>query len=67
VVYASDAQAEPRVRVLGRFPAGSHPPIVYPVARVRASTHPRAADFVRWLASPDAAAIFRRRGFVPLR
>jgi molybdate transport system substrate-binding protein len=67
VVYASDAQAEPRVRVLGRFPAGSHPPIVYPVARVRASTHPRSADFVRWLASPDAAAIFRRRGFVPLR
>lgn len=63
VVYASDAIAEPRVRVVGRFPAGSHPPIVYPVARLRASDHRQAAAFVRWLSSPVADAIFRRRGF----
>jgi len=63
VVYASDALAEPRVHVLATFPAGSHPPIVYPVARVAASTHPRGGDFVRWLQSPHALAIFRRHGF----
>jgi molybdate transport system substrate-binding protein len=63
VVYGSDAKAEPRVRVLAVFPPGSHPPIVYPVARIRASRHPRAAAFVRWLQSPEAAAIFRRHGF----
>lgn len=63
VVYGSDAQAEPRVRVLATFPAGSHPPIVYPVARVAASRHPHAVRFVDWLGSPAAAAIFRSHGF----
>lgn len=63
VVYGSDARSEPRVRVLATFPASSHPPIVYPVARIATSRHPQAGAFVRWLASPDAQAIFRARGF----
>lgn len=63
VVYASDAVAEPRVRVVATFPPGSHPQIVYPVARVSASRHPGAAGFVDWLDSPEAADIFRRHGF----
>ena len=63
VVYASDARAEPRVRVLATFPAGSHPDIVYPAARVAASRHPHAAGFVGWLRSPAARAIFQRHGF----
>jgi len=62
IVYASDAKAEPRVRVLATFPASGHPPIVYPVAALRGS--PAAArDFVGWLSSPEARAIFVRRGF----
>ncbi|GAB6196587.1 molybdate ABC transporter substrate-binding protein [Lysobacter xanthus] len=65
VVYASDAQAEPGVRVVGRFPASSHPRIVYPAARVAASRHPRAAAFVAWLRTPSAQAVFRRHGFLP--
>ena len=63
VVYGSDAKAEPRVRVVATVPADYHPPIVYPVARLRASTHPQAAAFVRWLQSPAAAALFRAHGF----
>lgn len=63
VVYGSDARAEPRVRVLAAFPAGSHPDIVYPVARVAASTHPAAAGFVAWLQSDRAGALFRDHGF----
>lgn len=63
VVYASDAVAEPRVRVVATFPPGSHPEIVYPVARVAASRHEGASEFVRWLASPAAGAVFRRHGF----
>jgi molybdate transport system substrate-binding protein len=62
IVYASDAKAEPRVRVVATFPAGSHPPIVYPVAALRDAPAP-ARDFVRWLSSPAARAIFERRGF----
>lgn len=63
VVYASDARMESRVRVLATFPAGSHPDIVYPAARVAASRHPHAAPFVAWLRSPHARAIFQRHGF----
>lgn len=64
VVYASDAQADPRVRVVAAFPAGSHAPIVYPVAATAAAGRP-AHDFVRWLSGPQARAIFARRGFQP--
>lgn len=67
LVYASDAQAEPRVRVLATLPAHSHPRIVYPVAVTARSRHPRAQAFAAWLASPAADAIFLRHGFVPLR
>jgi molybdate transport system substrate-binding protein len=63
VVYASDARAEPRVRVLATFPANAHPPIVYPVTRIKAARHPGAAAFVRWLGARNAGAIFRRHGF----
>ena len=63
VVYASDAKAEPTVRVLATFPETTHPPIVYPVARIAASRNPEAAAFVHWLATPAAAKIFRAHGF----
>src|SRR5204863_4871711 len=29
IVYSTDAAAEPNVRIVGEFPAGSHPPIIY--------------------------------------
>lgn len=67
VVYATDARAEPRVRVLAAFPAGTHPPIVYPVAVIAASRHPHAAHFAGWLRTPTARAMFERRGFVAIR
>ena len=63
VVYGSDAKAETRVKVLGTFPADSHPPIVYPAARLARSKHAQGADFVQWLQTPAAAKIFRAHGF----
>lgn len=63
VVYASDARAEPRVKVLATFPADSHPAIVYPVARIAASRNRHADAFVRWLDGEAASAIFRAHGF----
>lgn len=65
VVYASDAQAEPRVRVVDTFPAGLHPPIVYPMALTAASTSADAAAFAAFLRSPAAAAIFAAHGLAP--
>lgn len=63
VVYGSDAKAEPAVRVLAVFPPATHPPIVYPVARVAKSRQPKATAFVQWLQTPEAGAIFRKHGF----
>lgn len=64
VVYATDAVAEPAVTVAGTFPSGSHPPIVYPAARVADSADPgAAAAFLAYLASPEAQGIFAAHGF----
>lgn len=63
IVYATDARAEPRVRVVGMFPATSHPPIVYPLARLRRSRSAEAESFRRFLLSGEGKAIFRRFGF----
>jgi molybdate transport system substrate-binding protein len=65
VVYLTDARAEPAVRVVGVFPAGSHTPITYPLARLAAATNPDAEAFRRFLLSAEGKAIFRRFGFTP--
>jgi molybdate transport system substrate-binding protein len=63
IVYATDARASRAVRIAGVFPAASHPPIVYPVARLAASTNPAAEAFRRFLVSPAGKAVFVRYGF----
>ena len=62
IVYATDARIEPRVRVVGTFPANSHPPIVYPAASVT-DANPDAASFLAYLKSPQARSVFERAGF----
>jgi molybdate transport system substrate-binding protein len=66
VVYATDAQAEPKVRVVDTFPADTHPPITYPAAAI-ANAGPEAQAFVRFLAGPRAQAVFAKYGFRPVR
>ncbi len=63
IVYATDAKASKAVRVAGVFPAASRPPIVYPLARLKASTNPEAEGFRRFLVSRVGKAIFLRYGF----
>jgi molybdate transport system substrate-binding protein len=62
IVYATDAKAEPRVKVIGAFPEQSHPPIVYPAA-LTAAAKPGAAAYLEFLQSPAARSIFEKRGF----
>ncbi len=66
VVYDTDAKVEPKVKIVGLFPDASHPPIVYPAALVLASHNPAAGGFLGYLQGPEAAAIFRKYGFVIL-
>jgi len=63
IVYDTDAKVEPKVRIVGLFPDSTHPPIVYPVARVAASRNPDAAAFLKFLQGAEAASIFQRYGF----
>lgn len=64
IVYATDARAEPRVRVLARFPVSSHERIVYPAASTAAGASKNAGSFLNYLKSPPARAIFEQAGFV---
>lgn len=63
VVYATDAEADPRVTVVGAFPETSHPPIVYPVAAVADRSEPATAPFLAFLRDAAARIIFERNGF----
>ncbi len=66
IVYATDAAADPAARIVGTFPEGSHPPIVYPVAITKDASHPDAAAFLTHLRGPAAKAAFERQGFTVL-
>lgn len=63
IVYATDAAAEPKVRVVATVPPESHPPIVYPVALVKDSRNALAPVFLEFLRGPSARALFERHGF----
>lgn len=67
VVYDTDAKADPGVRIVGLFPPGSHPPIVYPAAVLARSEEPVAQRFLDYLGTPAAEAVFRKYGFTVLR
>lgn len=63
IVYATDARADPKVKVVGVFPTASHPPIVYPGAVLAGSRNSAAAGFLGHLQGPQASAVIRRYGF----
>ncbi len=62
IVYETDAKVEPNVKIVGAFPADSHPPIVYPVA-LTANAKPEAAQYLAFLRSQAAKAMFEAHGF----
>jgi len=66
IVYATDAKADPGVRVVATFPEQSHAPIVYPAALVEGSSDPDARAFLAFLSSPQASRLFTEAGFTVL-
>jgi molybdate transport system substrate-binding protein len=65
IVYKTDALVDKGVRIVDTFPAGTHPPITYPIAlKVGAKTE--AGRFTDYLRTPGADAVFVKFGFVPL-
>lgn len=66
IVYATDAKADPRVKIVGVFPEDTHPPIIYPAALTANSKSPSAARLLEFLGSPAAKPIFEKQGFTVL-
>lgn len=66
IVYATDAAADPQVKLVATFPEDSHPPIVYPVAVTKDSTNPDAQAFLAYLRSPAVKPVFEKQGFTVL-
>jgi molybdate transport system substrate-binding protein len=63
IVYQTDAREDENVKVLGTFPADSHPLIIYPAAQLAASKNADAGAFLKFLQSPAAQRIFQAHGF----
>ncbi len=66
IVYQSDLEIAPRVRVAAVFPAGLHPTITYPLALVAGRRTPAAEEFHGFLQGAEARGIFIAHGFRPL-
>jgi molybdate transport system substrate-binding protein len=62
IVYETDAKVDPSVKIIGVFPEDSHPPIIYPVAMTK-DAKPDAAQYLAFLTTPKARAVFERYGF----
>ena len=63
IVYATDARAEPGVRVVATFPAQTHPAIVYPAAVIATHNAPAAKALLDALQSAAARDVWTRYGF----
>jgi molybdate transport system substrate-binding protein len=66
IVYKTDAAADSNVKIVGTFPDDSHKPIIYPAAQLESSKNAKAAELLKFLASPEARSIFEKHGFTVL-
>jgi molybdate transport system substrate-binding protein len=62
IVYSTDAKVEPGVKIVGTFPADSHPAIIYPVAATT-TAKPETTDYLAFLRSTAAKNILEKYGF----
>ena len=63
IVYATDARVATGVKVLGTFPAASHPPISYRMALDKGGDTPGAHAFFRFLTGQQGLSVLQRQGF----
>lgn len=67
LVYRSDTVGSDKIRIVAAAPAGSHKPIVYPMAVIKSTKYQKEAeDFAGFLQSAEAARVFEKYGFKPL-
>jgi len=68
VVYRTDAIAGKDIKIITAAPEGSYKPIVYPMAVIKSTKHPKEAEaFAAFLQSDDAVKVFGKYGFKVLK
>ena len=63
IVYASDAGISDKVRIVGTFPADSHPKVDYPIAAIKGPNSASARAFIAFLRGAQARAVWAKYGF----
>lgn len=63
IVYATDAKAEPKVRMVDTFPSSLHPPVVYPAAVLAGKLNPVTQALLDYLGGAEARVVWSRSGF----
>lgn len=66
IVYTTDALLDKKVRIVDTFPESTHAPITCPGAAIR-SARPEAAAYLAYLSGPEAAATWKKFGFLELK
>ncbi|HEU4660718.1 MAG TPA: molybdate ABC transporter substrate-binding protein [Pseudolabrys sp.] len=64
IVYSTDAKVDPGVKIIGTFPDGSYPAIIYPAAATASTTKSGVDKYLHFLHTPATKAIFEKYGFV---
>ncbi len=65
IVYSTDAAIRAKIKIVANAPDEVNSKIVYPMAVIKASTNVEAAkDYLNFLISDEAKAIFEQYGFV---
>jgi molybdate transport system substrate-binding protein len=64
IIYSTDAAITAKVRVVDTFPEDSHQPVTYPAALVAGQATDQAGQFLRFLRSPQAKAVWQKYGFL---
>jgi len=63
IVYETDAAADKKVKIVGVFPADTHPAIIYPVAQLAEAKSDKAPAFENCLKTDAARKLFEEQGF----
>lgn len=69
IVFLTDAKVRPNeVKIIATAPAGSHRPIIYPIAVIKGSKRENLArEFVGFIGTEQARKILEKYGFTPVK
>lgn len=68
LVYSSDAVSGREVKIVAAAPAGSHKPVVYPMAVIKNTGNKNASEeFAAFLSGREAATVFEKYGFKTIK